>query len=175
MDPQLMGPAGLRQKGYQSEAVTGSQYPVMGDCRGAVRADAPPDRGSLVPADGGVNGAGAAGRCAHAYRQIFPPEAVCMKAAAQQVMDISALGDHHQPGGAFVQPVDGMKDELRAPDKGQGPRHGGGIRQEIGGVGGHSGGLVHHQQMAVLPDDGKGPVAGNGLHPGRAVIAGFHR
>lgn len=74
----------------------------------------------------------------------------------------------------LVQPVDGVEHEVRAPGPGQGPRHGGGVRQEVGGVGRHPGGLVHHQQVAVLPDDGQGPVAGGGGHLRRAVVAGLH-
>ena len=49
-----------------------------------------------------------------------------------------------------------------------------GRTQEVGGVSRHTGGLVHHQQVAVLPHDGQGPVAGDDLHLGRAVVACFH-
>ena len=89
-------------------------------------------------------------------------------------MDVAALGDHHQAGGALVQPVHRVEHEVRPPLPGQGPRHGGGVRQEVGGMGRHAGGLVHHQQVAVLPDDGQGPVARRGPHPGRPVVAGLH-
>ena len=89
-------------------------------------------------------------------------------------MDVAALGDHHEAGGSLVQPVHRMEHKIRAPLPGQGPRHSGSIRQEVGGMGRHAGGLVHHQQVAVLPDDGQGPVAWRGPHPGRPVVAGLH-
>ena len=97
-----------------------------------------------------------------------------MEAAAQQVVDVAAFRHHHETGGAFVQPVYRVEHEVRATAPGQGSRHGGGVRQEVGGVGRHARGLVHHQQVAVLPHDGQRPVAGSDLHLGRAVVAGLH-
>ena len=67
-----------------------------------------------------------------------------------------------------------MKDEVRPPLIGQRPRHGGGVRQKIGGVGRHAGGLVEDQQVLILIDDGQGPVSRRGAHPGRTVVAGLH-
>ena len=58
---------------------------------------------------------------------------------------------------------------------GQRPRHGGGVRQEIGGVGRHAGGLVEDQQVVILIDDGQGPVSRCGEDLGRAQIVRPHR
>ena len=68
-----------------------------------------------------------------------------------------------------------MKDKVRPPLIGQRPRHGGGVRQKIGGVGRHAGGLVEDQQVFILIDDGKGPVSRCGEELGRAQIVRPHR
>ena len=68
-----------------------------------------------------------------------------------------------------------MEDEVRAPAPGQGPRYGGGIRQKVGGVRRHAGGLVDHQQRAVLPYDGQRPVAGSGQDLGLPVVPSLRR
>ena len=101
--------------------------------------------GGLVPANGGIDGSGSRLRAADADGSIFPDEAGRVEAAAQQVVDIAAFRHHHHPSGALVQPVHRVEHEVRATLPGQGPRHGGGIRQEVGGVGRHPGRLVHHQ------------------------------
>ena len=89
-------------------------------------------------------------------------------------MDIPALSDDHQTGGALVQAVHRVEDEVRSPAPGQGPRHGGGVRQKIGGVGRHSRGLVHDQQMRVLPYHRQRPVSRRDGGLGRAAVLCLH-
>ena len=97
-----------------------------------------------------------------------------MQIALQCVLRVGVPRNHHKPAGALVQPVHRVEHEVRAPLPGQGSGHGGRVRQEMGGVGRHTGRLVHHQQMAILPDDGQGPGPRRGAHPGRTVVAGLH-
>ena len=47
-------------------------------------------------------------------------------------------------------------------------------RLDIQGVGGHSGRLVDHQKMSILPDDGKRPVAGSDFFLHLPLVAGFY-
>ena len=94
-----------------------------------------------------------------------------MEGAAEQVVDVSALGHGHQAGGALVQPVHRVEDEIRPPGIGQRPGHRGRVRQEVGDVGGHARGLVHDEQMLVLPDHGQGPRAGDRRLPLAAHVA----
>ena len=110
---------------------------------------------------------------AYADPPVLPAEAVRMEIPAQQVVDVAAFGHHHQSGGSLVQAVHRVKEEICPPGPGQGPRHGGGVRQEIGGVGRHARGLVHHQQMTVLPHHRQRPAAGDDGGPGGTVVPGL--
>ena len=118
-----------------------------------VGADHAADGRSLVPANGRVDGAGGRLRTAHAHGPVFPGKAIRVEGAPQAVMDIAAFGHGHEAGGALIQPVHHMKDKVRPSLIGQRSRYGGGIRQEIGGVGRHAGGLVEDQQVLILIDD----------------------
>ena len=140
-----------------------------------VGADHAADGRSLVPANGRVDGAGGRLRTAHAHGPVFPGKAIRVEGAPQAVMDIAAFGHGHEAGGALVQPIHHMKDKVRPPLIGQRSRYGGGIRQEIGGVGRHAGGLVEDQQVLILIDDGQGPVSRRGEELGRAQIVRPHR
>ena len=71
-----------------------------------------------------------------------------------------------------MKPVHHVKDAALPPLVGQGPGHGGGLRVEAGDHGHHAGGLVDDEEVLVLPDDGEGRVAGQGLLPGRAQVRG---
>lgn len=174
MHPQLMGAAGLWDQPQQGQAVPRCQHLVVGDGGLAVGPDTPGDGGGLIPPDGRVDGAPLRRGAADADCLVLPVKLVRVKVTAEKIVDIAAFRNHHQSGGALVQPVDRVKYEVRAPTPGQSARHGGGVRQEVGGVGRHARGLVYHQQVAVLPHDGQGPVAGGGQDFWRAVVAGFH-
>ena len=172
--PELMGPPCLRPQPQEGQAAFRSKYLIVGDGPGTVRPDAPAHHRIRVPADGGVDSAGFRIRTADAHRPVLPAKPLRVERVPEPVVDVAALGYHHQSGGALVQPVHRVEHEVRAPLPGQGSGHGGRVRQEIGGVGRHTGRLVHHQQMAILPDDGQGPGPRRGAHPGRTVVAGLH-
>ena len=90
-------------------------------------------------------------------------------------MHISALGYHHQSGGALVQPVYHMENEIAPPPVGQRTGHRRRARQKVGGVGGHAGRLVDDHQMGVLIDDRQRPVPRRRQEPWRPQIIGAHR
>ena len=172
VQPQLVGAARLRQEAQEGEAVPLLQDLIAGAGGRPVRADHALHGGALVPADGKVDEAASRFRAAEADAPVLPLEAVCVEAPAEEIVDIAALCHRHEAGGTLVQPVHHVKDAALAPLVGQGPGHGGGLRVEAGDHGHHAGGLVDDEEVLVLPDDGEGRVAGQGLLPGRAQVRG---
>ena len=169
-----MGSACFGPKPQKGKIPMNLQDPVMGHGRGAVRPYHPGDCRTRIPADGRVNGPLICPRPSDADSPVFPLEIRGMEASAEQVVDIAAFGNDHQTGGALVQTADGMKDKFRASRPGQRPGNSRGIRQEIGGMGGHSGRLIDHQQMLVLPENGQGPGTGGNDGRGRTVVSGLN-
>ena len=172
VQPQLVGAARLRQEAQEGETVPLLQDLIAGAGGGSVRADFALDGGAFVPANGEVDEAASGLRAAKADAPVLPLEAVRVEAPAEEIVDIAALRHRHEAGGALVQPVHHVEDAALPPLPGQGPGHGGGLRVEAGDHGHHAGGLVDDEQVLVLPDDGEGRVAGQGLLPGRAQVRG---
>ena len=81
-----------------------------------------------------------------------------MQRAAQQLVNVAGLRRDEQARGALVQAADEVRHRALAE---VGDQRSGKVRRgEVGGhrVHGESGGLVEHQQILVLVDDGKGNV-----------------
>lgn len=173
MNAELMSPACFRAEPQEGERPMDFQNLIMGNGRRTVRTDHPGDGGLWIPADGRVNGSGIRRWTPHADGPVFPPEVRGMEASAEQFMDVAALCNDHQTGSPLVQTADGMKDKVRPPRPGQGPGDGRGIGQEIGGMRGHSGGLVDDHKVFVFPEDGQGPGTGGDSGTGRAAVSGL--
>ncbi len=171
MDAKLMRSAGLRIQREQGKTAAGSEDLVPGDSRRSVGTDTAPHRGRLVTPYGSVDSSGRWIRGADADGPVLPAETVGVEHATETVMHVTAFRDHHDAGGALVEPACRVENEIFAALVRKGTRYRRRVRKEIGGVRGHPGGFVYDQEMSVLPENGQGPVTGDDFCAGRRMVA----
>ena len=99
--------------------------------------------------DGQVNGAAYWQAGAAGGGEIRAPEAIGVQHAAQPVVHVAAAGDEHDAGRTAVEPVDGVKNGVRAEIGGQrvGDR---GVAAVVPAVHSHAGGFVEREQVGVF-------------------------
>ena len=119
MDPDLVGPPGARYQLHQREAPPGAQYPVVSAGRLALGVHLPPDGGAGGPSNGQGDIALERLWISQAQGQVPPLEGSAVELPPQLVVDVSALGNNHHPGGAPVQPVHRMEGEALTQIVGQ--------------------------------------------------------
>ena len=119
MDPDLVGPPGVGRQLHQGEAPPGTKHPVVGAGCLTPGVHLPPDGGAGGPSDGQGDIALKRLGVSQTQGQVLPLKGSAVELPPQLVVDVSALGNGHHPGGTPVQPVHRMEGEALTQVMGQ--------------------------------------------------------
>ncbi|MNY10952.1 hypothetical protein D3C86_1439560 [compost metagenome] len=167
VDPDLVGAPrleGQAHEGLLSRAAR-REDPVAGEGALPVRGDDPGAPGPAEPCDGGLDDAL---RLAHAsldQRPVLAIQLVGDQLLGELLVGVGVAGEDHQPRGVAVDPVHRVATKGEAPGPvvvGE-PVGEGAVVAAMGGVDHDPRGLVEHDEVLVLVEDGEGHRLG--VHP----------
>ena len=161
MDPDLVGPAGEQMDFQHRPFLVLFQDPVFRHRRPAIGPHGPPVHPFRHPADGMFDSSLRNPPPSFTNRQVFPVDLAVIP--GQGVFGESGFGHHQDSGGIPVQPVQRM-DAAVLSGPAEIPSHG--LDQGIpgarpGGMDQHPCRLVHHQQILIFIQNGKGQMDGD--------------
>ena len=152
----LMGSAGLELDLQIGVAAKALDQPVVGDRPPPVRAHRHAEPVGAMPADGLIHGP-ASGHDAGTHGEVLALDAARHELARKRSLRLQGSGHDQQAAGVLVEPMDdpGARQLPRARIQTEQR-----ILQRVGGIPGprmhhQAGGLVHHEHVAILMDQGE--------------------
>ena len=158
VDAELVRASGPGRETQERQLAVIGEHLILRAGGETVGRDAALDERALGAGDGSVDDAARRRDAAEGEGAVFAPQLLRMQRTAQQLVNVAGLRRDEQARGALVQAADEVRHRALAE---VGDQRSGKVRRgEVGGhrVHGESGGLVEHQQVLILVDDGKGNV-----------------